>query len=56
MSVAENCTGLRMSKPASTKWGISGISAPQEWMNVFHAVWLWIQSLTARWNGWYRSR
>ena len=29
------CTGFKMSKPASMKSGMQGITEPQEWMNVF---------------------
>ena len=51
MPAADDCTGFRMSKPASMKSGISRSTEPQEWMNVFHGVCAWIQSLTPLWNG-----
>src|ERR1017187_6319898 len=44
--VAEHCTGLRMSNPASTNDGKNLITEPQECLKVFHSVWEWIQSLT----------
>ena len=45
MPVAEHCTGLRMSKPASMKAGRNFETAPQECLKVFHCVCAWIQSL-----------
>ena len=48
---AEHCTGLRMSKPASTIGSSSGSMPPQQCMNVFHGVWEWIHPFTRCWYG-----
>ena len=44
MPVAEHCTGLRMSIPASRNDGMNFDTAPQECLKIFHDVCAWIQS------------